>query len=105
MEGLVRPKSGTVEYLCNGDWVDVTEYSRKRMELRRIMSVMNQEFSMSVNSTVRDQIGFRLSMKKKGAIEHARGRPGKWVSRMRHSIPYTAFQTCQKRRKQTHCGS
>ena len=72
MEGLVRPKSGTVEYLCNGDWVDVTEYSRKRMELRRIMSVMNQEFSMSVNSTVRDQIRFRLSMKKKGAIEHAR---------------------------------
>ena len=29
MEGLVRPKSGTVEYLCNGDWVDVTEYSRE----------------------------------------------------------------------------
>lgn len=72
MEGLIRPKSGTVEYLCNGDWVDVTEYSRGRMELRRIMSVMNQEFSMSVNSTVRDQIRFRLSMKKKGAIEHAR---------------------------------
>lgn len=72
MEGLVRPNSGTVEYLCNGDWVDITEYSRKRMELRRIMSVMNQEFSMSVNSTVRDQIRFRLGMKKKGAIEHAR---------------------------------
>ena len=74
MEGLIRPKSGTVEYLCNGDWVDVTEYSRRRMELRRIMSVMNQEFSMSVNSTVRDQIRFRLSMKKKGAIEYARNK-------------------------------
>jgi len=72
MEGLVKPKSGTVEYLCNGDWVNVTEYSEKRMELRRIMSIMNQEFSMSVNSTVRDQIRFRLSMKKKGAIEYAR---------------------------------
>ncbi len=74
MEGLVKPKSGTVEYLCNGDWVDVTEYSEKRMELRRIMSIMNQEFSMSVNSTVRDQIRFRLSMKKKGAIEYARNK-------------------------------
>jgi methyl coenzyme M reductase system, component A2 len=77
MEGLVRPKSGTVEYLCNGDWVDVTEYSEKRMELRRIMSVMNQEFSMSVNSTVRDQIRFRLSMKKLGAIEYARSKARK----------------------------
>lgn len=64
MEGLVKPKNGSVEYLCKGDWVDVTEYSPKRMELRRIMSIMNQEFSMSVNSTVRDQIRFRLSMKK-----------------------------------------
>ncbi|AKB45516.1 ABC transporter ATP-binding protein [Methanosarcina vacuolata] len=72
MEGLVKQKSGTVEYLCSGDWVDVTRYSEKRMELRRIMSIMNQEFSMSVNSTVREQIRFRLSMKKQGAIEHAR---------------------------------
>jgi len=74
MEGLVKPKSGTVEYLCNGEWVDVIEYSKKRMELRRIMSIMNQEFSMSVNSTVRDQIRFRLSIKKKGAIEYARNK-------------------------------
>ena len=74
MEGLVPPKSGSVEYLCSGDWVDVTGYSKKRMELRRIMSVMNQEFSMSVNSTVREQIRFRLSMKKQGAIEYARNK-------------------------------
>jgi len=74
MEGLVKPKSGTVEYLCNGEGVDVIEYSKKRMKLRRIMSIMNQEFSMSVNSTVRDQIRFRLSIKKKGAIEYARNK-------------------------------
>ncbi len=74
MEGLVKPKSGTVDYLCNGDWVDVTEYSKKRMELRRIMSIMNQEFSMSVNSTVRDQIRFRLSIKNKDAIEYSRNK-------------------------------
>ena len=74
MEGLIKPKTGTVEYLCNGEWVNVIEYSRKRMELRRIMSIMNQEFSMSVNSTVRDQIRFRLSIKKKGAIEYARNK-------------------------------
>ena len=74
MEGLVKPNSGTVDYLCNGDWVEVTEYSKKRMELRRIMSIMNQEFSMSVNSTVRDQIRFRLSIKNKGAIEYSRNK-------------------------------
>jgi methyl coenzyme M reductase system, component A2 len=74
MEGLVKPKSGTVDYLCNRDWVDVTEYSKKRMELWRIMSIMNQEFSMSVNSTVRDQIRFRLSIKNNDAIEYSRNK-------------------------------
>jgi methyl coenzyme M reductase system, component A2 len=74
MEGLVKPKNGSIEYLCDADWVDVTEYNKKRMELRRIMSVMNQEFSMSVNSTVRDQIRFRLSMKKRGSVEYARNK-------------------------------
>ena len=74
IEGLVKPNLGTVDYLCNGDWVEVTEYSKKRMELRRIMSIMNQEFSMSVNSTVRDQIRFRLSIKNKSAIEYARNK-------------------------------
>lgn len=74
MEGLIKPKSGTVEYLCKGEWVDITTYSKKRMELSRIMSIMNQEFSMSVNSTVREQIRFRLSMKKEGAIEYARNK-------------------------------
>jgi methyl coenzyme M reductase system subunit A2 len=72
MEGLVKPKSGTVEYSCNGEWVDVINYSRKRIELRRIMSIMNQEFSMSPHSTVREQIRFRLSLKRRGAIEYAR---------------------------------
>ncbi len=72
MEGLIKPKSGTVEYVCNEEWVDVINYSKKRMELRRIMSIMNQEFSMSPHSTVRDQIRFRLSMKRIGAIEYAR---------------------------------
>jgi len=72
MEGLIKPKSGTVEYSCNGEWVDVINYSKKRMELRRIMSIMNQEFTMSPHSTVREQIRFRLSMKRTGAIEYAR---------------------------------
>ncbi|WP_440956782.1 ABC transporter ATP-binding protein [Methanosarcina sp. Mfa9] len=72
IEGLVKPKGGTVEYKCNGEWVDVINYSKKRMELRRIMSIMNQEFSMSPHSTVREQIRFRLSMKRIGAIEYAR---------------------------------
>jgi methyl coenzyme M reductase system subunit A2 len=38
------------------------------------MSIMNQEFSMSVNSTVRDQIRFRLSIKNKDAIEYSRNK-------------------------------
>ncbi len=72
IEGLIKPKSGTVEYSCNGEWVDIINYSKKRIDLRRVMSIMNQEFSMSLHSTVREQIRFRLSMKREGAIEYAR---------------------------------
>lgn len=35
---------------------------------------MNQEFSMSVNSTVRDQIRFRISMKRKEAVDNAKAK-------------------------------
>ncbi|MBN1134075.1 MAG: ABC transporter ATP-binding protein [Methanosarcinaceae archaeon] len=72
IEGLVEPKAGEVRYLHEGEWLDITRYSRKRMELRRKISIMHQEFSLSLHSTIRQQIAFKLSMKKEGAIDYAR---------------------------------
>jgi len=72
MEGLTNLKSGHIGYLNDGEWVDITHYSKKRIELRSKISRMHQEFTMSPHSTVRQQIAFRLSIKMTGAIEYAR---------------------------------
>lgn len=72
MEGLSKIESGHVGYLHEGEWIDITHYSKKRMELRSRISIMHQEFTMSPHSTVRQQIAFRLSIKMRGAVEYAR---------------------------------
>lgn len=91
LEGMVPPTSGAIEILyrehenaaSNADaanasgeekWIDIGAYNENRIYLRSVMSIMNQEFSMSVNSTVRDQIRFRLSMKTRYAVDVAKER-------------------------------
>ncbi|MBN2488851.1 MAG: ABC transporter ATP-binding protein [Methanosarcinaceae archaeon] len=74
IEGLIEPKAGEVRYLHDGEWLDMTHFSKKRMNLRRKISLMHQEFSLSVHSTIRQQIAFKLSMKMEGAIEYARAK-------------------------------
>jgi len=74
IEGLVEPKGGNVRYLQDGEWVDIIHFSRNRMELRRRISIMHQEFSLSLHSTIREQIAFKLSMKMEGAVEYARAK-------------------------------
>ncbi|UGV40336.1 ABC transporter ATP-binding protein [Methanococcoides orientis] len=72
MEGLTIPKEGYVTFHHEGEWVDMSNFTKQRLELWRKISIMHQEFSLSPHSTIRQQIGFRLSMKMHGAIEHAR---------------------------------
>jgi len=85
LEGMVPPASGRIEILYrkhepgfksaeDGKWFDIGTYNENRIYLRSVMSIMNQEFSMSVNSTVRDQIRFRLSMKTRYAVDAAKER-------------------------------
>ncbi|MDR0767655.1 MAG: ATP-binding cassette domain-containing protein [Methanosarcinales archaeon] len=101
LEGMVPPTSGNIEILYRahesgakineeaneegdersgegdadvGKWINIGAYNENRIYLRSVMSIMNQEFSMSVNSTVRDQIRFRLSMKTRYAVDVAKER-------------------------------
>lgn len=85
LEGMVSPSFGKIEILYRGEeggsrsagdgkWIDIGTYNENRIYLRSVMSIMNQEFSMSVNSTVRDQLRFRLSMKTRYAVDAAKER-------------------------------
>lgn len=88
LEGMVPVTTGSIDILYREhetgshspgsdnkeQWIDISTYNENRIYLRSVISIMNQEFSMSVNSTVRDQIRFRLSMKTRYAVDAAKER-------------------------------
>lgn len=72
IEGLTLPTSGEILYLHDDEWLDITHFNSKRIELRKKMSMMHQEFTLSPHSTVGQQIGFRMRIKGPGSLEYAR---------------------------------
>ncbi|WP_321419536.1 ATP-binding cassette domain-containing protein [uncultured Methanomethylovorans sp.] len=72
IEGLTAPTSGEIVYLHNGEWLDITHFNSKRIELKKKISMMHQEFTLSPHSTVGQQIGFRIRIKGPGSLEYAR---------------------------------
>ncbi len=72
IEGLTSPSSGEILYLHDGEWMDITHFNSRRMELRKKISIMHQEFTLSPHSTVGQQIGFRMRIKGPGSLEYAR---------------------------------
>jgi methyl coenzyme M reductase system subunit A2 len=74
MDGLIFPDEGEIEFRVDDDWVEMSTYSPKRMEVRRITSIMYQEFALSPHSTIKQQLAFRLGVKGQNVIEDARKR-------------------------------
>ncbi len=72
IEGLTSPASGEILYLHDGEWIDITNFNPRRMELRKKISIMHQEFTLSPHSTIGQQIGFRMQIKGPGSLEYAR---------------------------------
>lgn len=72
IEGLRYPKEGDITYLHNGEWLNIIEFTLQRLDLRRKMSTMQQEFTLSPHSTIRDQLAFKLRLKGEGSLEYAR---------------------------------
>ncbi|MCX9084248.1 MAG: ATP-binding cassette domain-containing protein [Candidatus Methanoperedens sp.] len=72
MDGLIFPDEGEIEFRVDDDWVEMSTYSPKRMEVRRITSIMYQEFALSPHSTIKQQLAFRLGVKGQNVIEEAR---------------------------------
>jgi methyl coenzyme M reductase system subunit A2 len=74
MDGLIFPDEGEIEFRVDDEWVEMSTYSPKRMEVRRITSIMYQEFALSPHSTIKQQLAFRLGVKGQNVIEDARKR-------------------------------
>jgi methyl coenzyme M reductase system subunit A2 len=72
IQGVRMPDEGTVLYRYGDKWVDITTYSPDRMNVRRSLSIMYQEFALYAGETILDQIAYQMGIKGNDVIEHAR---------------------------------
>jgi len=72
IQGIARPNEGSVLYRLGDSWVDMVEYSRDRMEVRRNIGIMYQEFALFPGETILEQIAYKLGVKGQDVIDYAR---------------------------------
>lgn len=77
MDGLVYPDEGEIEFLLDDEWVEISTYSPRRMDVRRIISIMYQEFALSPHSTIKQQLAYKLGVKGQKVVEESRERARK----------------------------
>lgn len=70
--GLDQPDSGSVYYKLNGEWVDMHQPGLDRMNIRRKMGFMHQEFSLMHHATIKDQIAHKLGVKNENVLWQAK---------------------------------
>jgi len=70
--GLDFPDSGNVCFKLNDKWVNMQKHGLERMEVRRKMGFMHQEFSLTHYATVKDQIASRLGVKNENVLSKTR---------------------------------
>ena len=72
--GFLFPKEGKVLYKQDDEWVNMSQYHKKRMAVRRRIGLMFQEFALSPHETIVDQLAFKLGVKGQHVIEEAQER-------------------------------
>lgn len=72
MAGLEIPDAGDVSFNINGDWIDMQEPGIMRMQVRRKLGFMHQEFALIHHATVKDQIAARLGVKGEKVVSNAK---------------------------------
>lgn len=72
VQGIARPNDGSVLYRLGDGWVDMVEYSRDRMVVRRNIGIMYQEFALFPGETILEQIAYKLGVKGQDVIDYAR---------------------------------
>ncbi len=72
VQGVRMPDEGVVYYRYGDKWVDMMTYSPDRMNVRRTLGIMYQEFALYAGETIIDQIAYQMGVKGQDVIEHAR---------------------------------
>ncbi len=77
LAGFMFPKQGKVLYRHGDEWVNMSQYHKQRMEIRRRIGIMFQEFALSPHETIIDQLAFKLGVKGQHVIDDAKERADK----------------------------
>lgn len=72
MAGIEIPDSGTVYFKLDKDWVNMNDPGLERMQVRRKLGFMHQEFALVHHATIKDQIAARLGVKGENVVKHAK---------------------------------
>lgn len=70
--GLDIPDAGEVTFKMDGEWVDMHQPGINRMNIRRQMGFMHQEFALVHHARIRDQIAGRLGIKGIMVVDEAK---------------------------------
>ncbi|MGB9978079.1 ATP-binding cassette domain-containing protein [Methanobacterium sp.] len=70
--GLDAPDSGSIFFKLNDEWIDMQDLGLERMNVRRKLGFMHQEFALTHYATIKDQIAARLGVKDENVISKAR---------------------------------
>ena len=72
--GIDYPDAGKVYFKFNDKWVDMHQPGIKRMNVRRKMGFMHQEFALVHHATIKSQIASRLGIKGENVVGEAKKR-------------------------------
>ena len=72
--GFMFPKAGAVLYRHDDEWVNMSQYHKNRIDVRRRIGLMFQEFALSPHETIVDQLAFKLGVKGQHVIQEAQER-------------------------------
>ena len=70
--GLEQQDSGNIEILINDTWTSKDDYGENRMQIRKNMGFMHQEFALTPHTPVIEQLASKLSPKMDEIYEKAR---------------------------------
>ncbi len=72
MAGIEVPDGGNVFFKLDSDWVNMKDPGLVRMQVRRKLGFMHQEFALVHHATIKDQIAARLGVKGENVLSHAK---------------------------------
>ncbi len=72
--GFEEPDSGTIEILTNNKWIKMNDYGENRMNVRKNMGFMHQEFALTPHTPVITQIGSKLAPKMDEVYKNAQNK-------------------------------